>query len=120
MIANDGNILEHAIAFDGKTDLDGDGDRLEHKGTLPQQSIAERYDIIVDFGDHNLQPGSKLFFVNLLEHRNGKVVEGNIPLEQVLREEYKAVLNVISGVETWVGAPESWDNCAVLVGKATD
>ena len=103
MIANDGNILEHAIAFDGETDLDGDGDRLEHKGTLPQQSIAERYDIVVDFGDHNLQPGSKLFFVNLLEHRNGKVVEGNIPLEQVLREEYKAVLNVIGGVETWVG-----------------
>ena len=101
MIANDGNILEHAIAFDGKTDLDGDGDRLEHKGTLPQQSIAERYDIIVDFADHNLQPGSKLFFVNLLEHRNGKIVEGNVPLEQVLREEYKAVLEVKDGVATW-------------------
>ena len=101
MIANDGNILEHAIAFDGKTDLDGDGDRLEHKGTLPQLGIAERYDIIVDFSKHNLGAGAKLFFVNLLEHRNGKIVEGNVPLEQVLREEYKAVIVVTDGVASW-------------------
>ena len=44
----------------------------------------------------------KLFFVNLLEHRNGKVVEGNVPLEQVLREEYKALIEVTDGVASWI------------------
>ena len=102
MVLNDGNIMEHAIPFDGSMDLDGDGDANEHRGILPQQSIAERFDIIVDFSKHNLQPGSKLFFVNLLEHRNGKIVEGNIPLNQVLRERYKPVLSTdANGVSTW-------------------
>ena len=54
MIANDGNILEHAVPFDGTMDLYGTGGGapfLASKGQLPTQSIAERYDIIVDFHD---------------------------------------------------------------------
>ena len=75
MIANDGNIMEHAVPFDGTMDLDGDGDLLDHKGQLPTQAIAERYDIIVDFSKHGIQPGDKLYFVNVLEHTNGQVVQ---------------------------------------------
>ena len=104
MVANDGNILEHAVAFDGSTDLDGDGDASEHKGTLPTQSIAERYDIIVDFSKHGLEPGSKLYFVNLLEHKNGKIVEGVVPLAQVLRGDYQAVQEINKGVASWQDA----------------
>jgi FtsP/CotA-like multicopper oxidase with cupredoxin domain len=96
MIANDGNILEHAVAFDGKTDLDGNKDALEHKGTLPQQSIAERYDIIVDFGAAlkdaaNLQlikPGDKLYFVNLQEHKAPQITARRVPLADVLSGAY--------------------------------
>ena len=40
MIANDGNIMQHAVKFPNATGL------LE---ALPEQGIAERYDIIVDF-----------------------------------------------------------------------
>ncbi len=38
LIANDGNIMEHAVPFDGSIDLDGDGNLLEHKGILPTQA----------------------------------------------------------------------------------
>lgn len=92
MIANDGNIMEYAIPFDGSRDLDDDGNRGEHKGLLPMQSIGERYDIIVDFSKHGIKSGDKLYFVNLLEHTNGKVAGDTIPLRSILREEYKAVL----------------------------
>ncbi len=88
MIANDGNIMEHAIPFDGSMDLDGDGLLLDHKGQLPTQGIAERYDIIVDFSKHGLQPGDKLYFVNVLDHNDGKKPNARIPLEDVLAEVY--------------------------------
>ncbi len=90
MIANDGNILEHAVAFDGTRDLDGDGDAKEHRGALPMLAIAERYDIVVDFSKHGIKPGDKLFFVNTSEHKNGKKVEGSVPLADVLRGKYRA------------------------------
>ena len=38
MIANDGNIMEHAVAFPNAESQD-----------LPLQSIGERFDIVVDF-----------------------------------------------------------------------
>jgi FtsP/CotA-like multicopper oxidase with cupredoxin domain len=111
LIANDGNIMEHAIPFDGSTDLDGDGDADEHKGILPVQAIAERYDIVVDFAAHGLQPGDKLYFVNLLEHKDGKVVEGVVDLEAVLRESYKAELEYENG------EPARWVDGDPVVGK---
>ncbi len=74
MIANDGNIMEHAVYFPD--------------GELPTQAIAERYDIIVDFS--RFSAGDKIFMVNLLEHRNGKRPHEAIPLEDVLSGEYKA------------------------------
>jgi cytochrome c peroxidase/FtsP/CotA-like multicopper oxidase with cupredoxin domain len=89
MVANDGNIMEHAIPFDGSMDLDGDGDASEHKGVLPTMSIAERYDIIVDFASQGLQPGDRLYLVNLLEHSNGRKVDKEISLSEVLSGAYE-------------------------------
>ena len=73
MIANDGNIMEHSVAFPG--------------GILPTQSIAERYDIIVDFAAY--QPGTKLYMVNVMEHDNGRGPEKDaIPLRDVMTGVY--------------------------------
>jgi len=76
MIANDGNIMEHAIAFPNSQSKD-----------LPTQAIAERYDIIVDFKNY---VGKKLYFVNLLEHTSGIRPNKEIPLADVLSGKYKA------------------------------
>jgi len=91
LVGNDGNIMEHSIAFDGKKDLDADGDLQEHNAILPTQSIAERWDIVVDFSEDNsanLVPGDKLYWVNLLEHRNGRRPHEMIPLADVLSGAY--------------------------------
>ena len=97
MIANDGNIMEYAIPFDGSMDLDGDGNFGEHRGQLPMQSIAERYDIIVDFASQGIQPGDKLYFVNLAEHRDGREPEEEpVSLDRVLRGSYQA--RVVNGL----------------------
>ncbi|MEE2672961.1 MAG: multicopper oxidase domain-containing protein [Myxococcota bacterium] len=72
MIANDGNIMEHSIYFED--------------GQLPTQSIAERYDIIVDFSA--FEEGDRLYLVNLLEHRNGKGPKAAISLSSVVSDKY--------------------------------
>lgn len=99
MIANDGNIMEHAVPFDGSVDLDGDGDLLDHKGLLPTQSIAERFDIVVDFAAAGIQPGDKIYLVNTLEHSDGKGVKQKIPLGDILKEKYKPVASATG----WTG-----------------
>jgi len=77
MIANDGNIMKHAVHFP--------------KGILPVQSIAERYDIIVDFSKYPV--GTKIFLVNLAEHKNGRGPEDEaVPLKDVLNGTYKPVI----------------------------
>ena len=83
MIANDGNIMEHAIPFDGSSGT--------MRGILPTQGIAERYDIIVDFSQ--FQPGDRLYMVNLMEHDDGKGPDDMIPLNEVLSGEYQAVID---------------------------
>jgi FtsP/CotA-like multicopper oxidase with cupredoxin domain len=113
MIANDGNIMEHTVAFDGSMDLDGDGDFLDHKGQLPTQSIAERYDIVVDFSQHGIQPGDRLYFVNVVEHKNGRKANKKVPLEEVLSGQYKAKLVDDDGD----GMPDRWINGDPAVGK---
>jgi hypothetical protein len=90
LIANDGNILEHALPFDGSMDLDYDGDTDEHLGRLPVQAIAERYDVIVDFASQGILPGDRLYFVNTLEHTGGRKPNGRIPLSEVLDGSYQA------------------------------
>lgn len=88
LVANDGNILEHTVPFDGTMDLDGNGNAAEHKGVLPTQGIAERYDIVVDFASQGIQPGDKLYFVNLLEHRDGQKAGGTVSLSSILNGSY--------------------------------
>ena len=83
MVANDGNIMEHAVHFNGKKTVGGLKNR---RGILPTQAIAERYDIVVDFA--KFAPGTKLFLVNLLEHQNGRRPNKEIPLKQVLNGTY--------------------------------
>ena len=90
MIANDGNIMEHAVPFDGTMDLDDDGNASEHKGVLPTQAIAERYDIVVDFASQGIQPGDKLYLVNLLEHHDGQEAGATISLSSILDGSYES------------------------------
>jgi len=84
MVANDGNIMEHAVHFDGKKTVAGYTNR---RGILPTQSIAERYDIVVDFAAFS--PGTKLYMLNLLEHKNGRRPNEEIPIQDVLDGTYK-------------------------------
>jgi FtsP/CotA-like multicopper oxidase with cupredoxin domain len=91
MVGNDGNIMEHSLALDGSRDLDADGDLQEHHGILPTQSIAERWDVVVDFSENNgagLKPGDKLYMLNLLEHKNGRRPQRSVPLADILSGEY--------------------------------
>ncbi|ACY16794.1 multicopper oxidase domain-containing protein [Haliangium ochraceum] len=82
MIANDGNILEHSVHFNGSS-LNG---YTNQKGRLPTQAIAERYDIIVDFAQ--FAPGTKLYFVNMMEHDDGRGPKDIIPIRDILDGEY--------------------------------
>ena len=76
MIANDGNIMQHAIPFPN----------AQSPEALPEQGIAERYDIIVDF--KGMPAGKKLYMVNVLEHEDGKGPSRVIPLANILNGSY--------------------------------
>lgn len=93
LIANDGNIMQHAVPYDGSMDLytsqqansdvaevDANDDFTQSKGgdscnrflgITNVFSIAERLDMIMDFSKHGLEKGSKMFLVNILEHKSG-------------------------------------------------
>ncbi|UCP10446.1 multicopper oxidase domain-containing protein [Pseudomonas sp. MM213] len=101
MIANDGNIMEHAVPFDGTMDLDADGDTQNHNAILPTMGIAERFDIVVNFSKNGVKAGDKLFFVNLLVHEDGKGPEEPVALADVLSEKYKAVIRQSSKGPKW-------------------
>ena len=91
MIANDGNIMKHSLRFDN--------------GILPTQSIAERYDIIVDFSRY--APGTKIYMVNIMEHRDGRgPLKDAVPLSDVLDGTYNP--QIIDG---------EWKNGDPVVGK---
>ena len=72
MIANDGNLMQHAVPFPNAQSLEA----------LPEQGIAERYDIIVDFA--GMAPNTKVYMVNILEHQNGTGPSKIVPLADVL------------------------------------
>ena len=92
MIGNDGNIMGHAIPFDGVRDLMHDGKPDQWKGQLPAEAIAERYDIIVDFAKHGIKPGDKLYFVNVMEHGDGRGSKSTVAMADILSEKYKPVV----------------------------
>jgi FtsP/CotA-like multicopper oxidase with cupredoxin domain len=79
MIANDGNIMQHAVPFPNAASA---------QGALPEQAIAERYDIIVDFKG---MEGKRVYLVNLLEHQDGKGPSKVIALADALDpQKYRA------------------------------
>ena len=90
MIGNDGNIMEHTVEFEN--------------GELPTLGIAERYDIIIDFSQ--FEEGDKLYFVNLLQHKNGQVTDKVIPLADVVNGAYTPTMvddDADGTVDRWVG-----------------
>jgi FtsP/CotA-like multicopper oxidase with cupredoxin domain len=95
MIGNDGNIMEHAVAFDGSKDYGWGLTKEEWKGLLPSQTIAERYDIVVDFKD--FAPGTELYFVNVMEHKDGKGTERKVPMADILSGKYEAIVKPDTG-----------------------
>ncbi len=60
-IANDGNLLQHAVAFPNSEAGEG----------LGTQAIAERYDIVVDFAPLYAKGVRKVWLVNLMQHTTG-------------------------------------------------
>ena len=78
MIANDGNIMEHAIPFPNAQSND-----------LPMQAIAERYDVIIDFSQFPV--GTKIYMVNTVEHANGQGPKGVVPLADILSGAYAPI-----------------------------
>jgi FtsP/CotA-like multicopper oxidase with cupredoxin domain len=117
MIANDGNILEHAVPFDGTMDLDRDGILDDHNGIAPLQAIGERYDIVVDFS--KLAVGTKVYLVNLHEHETGIGANRDVPLPEVLSEQYKAVLQTqVDGKQQWVNGDPTVGPVLQFVVKA--
>jgi manganese oxidase len=76
MIGNDGNIMQHAIPFPN----------AQAPESLPEQTIAERYDIVIDFKG---MEGKKIYFVNLMEHEKGRGPSRKISLASVLNGSYK-------------------------------
>lgn len=75
MIANDGNIMEHAVLFPNAQSKE-----------LPTQGIGERFDIVVDF--KSFPAGTKLYLVNLAEHADGRGPKGIAPLAEVMNGTY--------------------------------
>jgi FtsP/CotA-like multicopper oxidase with cupredoxin domain len=106
MIANDGNIMEHAVAFDGRMDSN-------HNATLPVQGIAERYDIVVDFAKYGIGPGDRLYFVNTLEHTVGRRPGAQIALAAILSGQYNPRTIDVDGD----GLPDQWVGGDPAVGK---
>ncbi len=94
MIANDGNILEHAIPFGPANPNGVDPD-------LPVQSIAERFDIIVDFSQ--FAPGTKLYLVNTLYHNDGRGPDHVEPLADILSGAYAPVIDPDPACTTTAG-----------------
>lgn len=106
LVANDGNIMEHTVALDGTLGT--------KTGELPEQGIAERLDAIIDFS--NSRPGDKLYFVNMLEHKDGKKPEGAIPLRNITSGVYRPTEVDNNGD----GVADQWINGDPCVGKVLE
>ena len=81
MIANDGNLMEYAVPFDGTGGTS--------RGIMPSMAIGERFDIVVDFSA--FEPGTNLYLVNLMEWDDGRKPDDIVPLKRVLRGSYRAI-----------------------------
>ena len=82
-IANDGNLLPQPVP---QTRLD-------------QLGIAERYDIVIDFSRYNV--GDKVWMVNVLEHENGAIPAGAIPLAQAVAGQSSDPCSASCAIPRW-------------------
>lgn len=96
MVANDGNIMEHTVHFEGCE--------------LPTQGIAERYDIVVDFSQ--FEPGDAVYVLNTMQHQNGQVTDKPIPVDDIVSGEYSPTIVDEDGD----GNPDRWINGDPVVG----
>ncbi len=103
LVANDGNIMEHSVAFDGTLGT--------QRGILPEQGIAERYDIVVDFS--RFRPGERLYLLNLLEHKDGRKPERAVPVGDVFTRRYNPQTRDDNGD----GRADRWINGDPGVGR---
>lgn len=62
IVANDGNLMQHSVAIPNTQAGEG----------LPVISIAERFDIVVDFAPLYGAGVRRLYMVNLMEHNDGR------------------------------------------------
>jgi manganese oxidase len=108
MIVNDGNIMEHAVAYPNAAAQE-----------LPTQGIGERFDIVVDFKPY--APGTKLYFVNLMEHDDGKGPKRVVPLNEIMNGSYRgdpAVGKVLEfRVHAYTGIDRSMNPADYVEGK---
>ena len=85
VIATDANFLEHPIPVDAGANA-GNTNAIERHPTLPQMivetpgairvNVAERYDVIIDFGKY--APGTQLYLVDGGAGRTQNVNPGNV------------------------------------------
>ncbi len=108
MIANDGNILEHAVPFGPTTVAEPNGPNGVSPD-LPVQSIAERHDIIIDFGQFPV--GTKLYMVNTLAFKNGKGPDAVVPLADILSGAFNPVENQIPALGGTCDPTDATPNC---------
>jgi len=66
LIANDGNLMARPLLL----------------RELPEQAIAERFDIVIDFSRYSL--GDKVWMVNLVEHDDGRGPKKTLSLAEAL------------------------------------
>lgn len=93
MIANDGNILQHAVAFPNSAAGQG----------LPTQSIAERDDIVINFAPLYAKGVRKVYLVNLMEHTDGAAPKGVITLASAFDAFNTANKNAYKGTDLAIG-----------------
>ena len=70
-VANDGNFVNRAIPI-----LDG---------TLDEQGVAERYDIVVDFKIAKARGVRRMYLVNVLQQTNGRKPDGAVSVGSAMR-----------------------------------
>ena len=88
LVANDGNIMEHAVPFGP---VNGNGVDQD----LPVQGIAERFDVIIDFSQFS--PGTKLYMVNTLAFDDGRGPKDVIPLADILSGAFNPIADITPG-----------------------
>jgi FtsP/CotA-like multicopper oxidase with cupredoxin domain len=81
MVANDGNIMEHAVKFPRSE---------SEQGMWPEQAIAERFDIVADFKPY---VGQTLYLVNLMEFSSSLKSNRIVPVADVISGRYNPEAN---------------------------